>query len=276
MFKKLIPLKPAEHKQMRLLPINQYDFARAELVAPFVIDEVVNIAHEYPIIFPAGSKLPVALMGVEKNSNAYIAANGSWLADYIPAHIRHYPFNLVAVPSNADAVNKTGKAEKAGKAAKKSVDNKAPKKPTEFIIMLDTESPFVSASEGELIFSEDGKFMTQAEEKVRILQMMQNRLHYTQSIVTAIDQAGILVDRPIRIKVSGAQDREIKGVRMIDEQALNRMDDKSFNLLRQAGALPLIYAALFSWVNFRQGPFGKSHQVPDEPAIFDDEVIKFG
>jgi hypothetical protein len=66
----------------------------------------------------------------------------------------------------------------------------------------------------------------------------------------------------------------VTGVRVIDEAALNKLDDAAFNKLRAAGALPLVYASLLSWANFRQGPIGKSHPLPAAPTPTDDDMIR--
>ena len=98
MFKTLAPLKFSDHADLRFLPNPGYSFAREELVAPIVIDEIADVAREYPIIFPTGSALPVALMGVQRESNAYVSPNGAWRANYIPAYIRYYPLAITRIP----------------------------------------------------------------------------------------------------------------------------------------------------------------------------------
>jgi hypothetical protein len=94
-------------------------------------------------------------------------------------------------------------------------------------------------------------------------------------LVQAIDAAGLLVERAIRIKREGELDRQVTGIRVIDEAALNKLDDAAFNSLRKSGALPLVYASLLSWANFRQGPIGKSHPLPLPSGMLDDDVIRF-
>lgn len=254
MYKKLTPLKPAEHADLRLLPVTDYSFSRGELLAPIVIDEIADVAREYPIVFPVGSALPVALMGVEKDSNAYVGLDGSWRATYIPAHIRHYPLAIVRVPSQ---------------------DGESESDPLRFAVLVDEESPFVSRVHGEPIFDGEGKAAGVAQQKMRIMDLMRARAGITQTLVKAIDEAGLLVERAIRIKREGEQDRQVTGIRVINETALNELDDAAFNKLRAAGALPLVYASLLSWANFRQGPIGKSHPLPANPTEMEGDLIRF-
>lgn len=257
MYKQLTPLKSTDHSHLRLLPVTDHSYARSELVAPIVIDEIADVAREYPIVFPTGGALPVALMGVEKDSNAYVGVKGEWLANYIPAHIRQYPLTMARVPGAAATPKDESQADA----------------PERFVVLLDVESPLVSATDGEPLFRADGKPGPAAAQRMRLMEQMPTRARLTQRLVQAIEAAGVLTERAIRIRRTGEADRQVTGVRVIDEAALNKLDDATFSQLRASGALPLVYAALLSWANFRQGPIGRSHPVPVAPA---DDVIRFG
>ena len=259
MYKNLTPLKVADHASLRLLPVTDYHFARGELVAPIVIDELADVAREYPIVFPVGSSLPVAMMGVEQGANAYVDANGQWLAIYIPAHIRHYPLALTSLPAETPPAGPSAQTQSRGR----------------FAVLVDVESPFVSALSGDALFNADGKLGQAAQPKLRIMEQMQKRVGVTQRLVQAIDEAGLLAERPIRIQRGGEPDRQVTGVRVIDEAVLNKLGDEAFNKLRASGALPVVYASLLSWANFRQGPIGRSHPLPPPAGLLDDDVIRF-
>jgi hypothetical protein len=260
MFKKPTPLDPQKHTHLRLLPTTDYAFARSELVAPIVIDEMADVAREYPIMFPKGSPLPVAMLGVTQGANAYVSTTGQWLAHYIPASIRHYPMTIRSVPAQPN---------EAGKEPAQAAQGR-------FVVLLDMESPYVSETQGESVFDEAGQPRALAQQKMKILNLMQSRAGLTRRLVKAIEEAGLLVERVIKVKSSTGEEHGVKGVRVIDEKALNQLDDAAFNKLRAAGALPLVYASLLSWANFRQGPIGKSHPLPAAAPAMGDDVIRFG
>jgi hypothetical protein len=271
MYKKLTPLKKSDHADLRLLPVKDYDFARSELIAPIVIDEIAKVAREYPIVFRKGVALPLALMGVEKDSNAYVGADGQWLANYIPAHLRHYPMAIARVPlATASKDNEKNKT----KAKTKEKIGETPEQ-ARIVVLIDVASPCVSATQGSPVFDADGKLTTVADKLVKMMELMQARAGLTQRLVKMIDEAGLLVERRIRIQREGQEDRQITGIRLIDEAALNKLDDAAFNKLRASGALPLVYASLLSWANFRQGPIGKSHPLPAASPEKGDDVIRF-
>lgn len=262
MFKKPTPLKPAEHADLRMRPIQDYGFARDVLVAPFIIDEVADVAREYPIVFPVGSSLPVALMGVQQGGNAYVASNGQWLASYIPAHIRHYPLALMPLPVSQGEAGGQGSAQ-AAEAQRR------------LAILVDMGSELIGRTEGELLFDQDGKLTGLAQQSVQLMERLHARTPVTQGLVRAIENAGVLIEQSIRIQRAGAAPQEVKGLRMINETALNKLDPEAFLKLRAAGALPLVYAALLSWANFRQGPIGRSHSLPAPADMMDNDVIRF-
>lgn len=254
MFKQLTPLKPAEHADLRIRPVQDYGFARNVLVAPIIIDEIARVAREYPIVFPAGAALPVALMGVQKEGNAYVASGGQWLANYVPAHIRHYPLAMAQLPVPKD---QAGESE--------------PK----LAVLVDVQAECVSRTEGELLIGPDGKLSGPAQRRVRLMERMRARTPLTRALVRAIEEAGLLVEAPIRVQQGEGPVQEVKGVRVIHETALNQLEPAAFEKLRAAGALPLVYAALLSWVNFREGPIGRSHSQQPAENPMDNDVIRF-
>jgi hypothetical protein len=255
MFRKLVPLRNAVHADLRVQRLKRYDFARGEIMAPIVVDELADVAREYPIMFPKGMARPVALMGVEKGNNAYVAADGQWRASYVPAHIRHYPFALAKLP-DAQAGGEGREANSVSMA-----------------VMIDVESDAVGTAAGQPVFS-DGKLTPAIKSVVDMMQRLAQREGVTALLVSAMDEAGVLVERAIRIKSASGEEKRVTGLRVVDEKALNALDEAAFNKLRKSGALPLVYAALLSWANFRQGPIGKSYPVPTAPDL-GQETIQF-
>lgn len=237
MYKRLVALDHARHAKLRVEPPTDYGFARSTLSVPVVIDEIADIAREYPIVFPQQGSMPVALMGVQAGSNAYLGPDGQWRATYVPAYLRVYPFAAVRVPLSPDA------------------EGAEPR----IVVAIDEASPLVQEDEGAPIFGNEGQPTGPAAAAVELLRRLHAAAPRTEALVQAIDSAGLFLEQPIRIRAEGRQDREITGIRVLNENALNALSADAFEVLRRAGTLPLIYAALLSWANFRQGPIGKSH-----------------
>ena len=257
MFKNHIPLKFTDHSSLRVCETNDYSFAKAEVLVPIVFDEMADIAREYPIIFPENDTgLPCALMGLEADQNAYIGDEGRWLATYIPAYIRRYPFMLA----------NTGKGEG---------DKER------FVVVFDPEASHFKDPNGHQVFNPDGSLTQHMENRFALLQAMQKRIPRTIELVKVLENSGLLIERTVTVKKAD-QTRQITGFRVVDEKALNELPEDAFLELRRKGALPLIYAHLLSWANFRQGPIaGKYPDLMskagrgDIPFHFEDDAIDF-
>ena len=255
MFKKHVPLKFADHRNLRVFESNDYSFAKDETLAPIVFDEMADIAREYPIIFPKnGSGLPCALLGLEPGHNAYIDDEGRWLGTYIPAHIRRYPFMLATSGDLEGDLNR-------------------------FVVVFDPDAKHFMDPNGHQVFTHDGKPTQHMTNRFALLQQMQKTTPRTIELVKVLDDSGILVERTVTIKKAG-QANQITGFRTIEEKKLNGLPDAAFMELRRAGALPLIYAHLLSWANFRQGPIaGKYPDLMskagkgDVPFMFEDQTL---
>jgi hypothetical protein len=75
----------------------------------------------------------------------------------------------------------------------------------------------------------------------------------TSRMVSEIRAAGLLIERSIRVKTKDRGEVQVKGLEFVNEKLLNELPHDAFAKLRDAGALPLIYAHLLSMANLRQG-----------------------
>jgi hypothetical protein len=251
------PLKFSEHGKLHVLETNDYSYARGELLVPIVFDEMADVAREYPIVFPDNkSDMPYALMGLEAGQNAYVGADGRWAASYIPLAIRQYPFSLQrARPGQGDHER--------------------------FIVMFDPKAPQLTEPHGHPVFTSDGQLSEHMQERIKLLERLQKRGAATRHMTQALRSAGVLVERVVSIH-TGAGVRKIADMQVVDEPKLNRLGGEAFNALRREGALPLAYAHLLSWANFRQGPIGGKYPDlsaraggTDAPFLFDQGVLRF-
>lgn len=262
MFERKEALKPAQHGGLRVFETNDYSYARGEVLAPIVIDEMADIAREYPIVFPDNqSGLPCALLGIEDGQNAYVDDHGRWQGIYIPAHIRRYPFML----------------GKAGQAAAPAAQDK-----DRYIVLFDPDAPHFQDANGHPVFTLAGELTPHAQRRLALLESIQKAVPATQALVAAIDALGLLVERTIQVNKGGKLTNVVKGLKVVDEKKLNQLPDADFVSLRNKGALPLVYAHLLSWANFRQGPLAGKY--PDLAAkadskqpsfLFESDIISF-
>ncbi len=87
-----IPISLDRHKSLCVEP-GKYQFASQVNSIPLTATEIPHASREYPIVFAGEEKiLPIVVLGVESDQNAYISEDGTWSADYVPAFARQYPF----------------------------------------------------------------------------------------------------------------------------------------------------------------------------------------
>lgn len=237
----LAPLRPDLHAALCLRPGGDYHFARSLLLAPIVVDELAEAAREFAIVFPAGSALPCALLGVQQGCNAYVGADGAWQARYVPAYLRHQPFAL-------------GAAQPGGQAP---------------LVLADLASPLLGTPPGEALFDARGLPAAGLQSAIDLMQALQSRHGLTSALVQAIDSAGLLVERQVEVRPAVGPVQRISGLRVVSEPALNALDGPAFDRLRRAGALPLVYAHLLSFAHLRLGPIGRAHPLPGAAALHD-------
>jgi hypothetical protein len=221
MFETIEPLSAQQHKSLRFQPARDYGFARGLQVAPLAIREVFDAARCFPVVFPPGDDPnPHALLGLDRDSNAFVDADGRWLADYVPAHVRRYPFILQRTQTDGT-----------------------------YNLALDPRAPQFQGADGEALFEADGSLGPPAERARDFLQTFQQEIEQTRQLFQPVVQAGVLADRQLKARGADGQERRVQGFRTVDETALRELDDKTFLAWRDNGVLGALYACLLSLRN---------------------------
>jgi hypothetical protein len=224
MFEKIVVLNSTQPSALRLAPTTDWRFCASELLVPLAYTEMADAAREYPLVFLNDKPLVYALLGFEQGVNAYVADDGRWRAHYRPARLRAYPFALAPVPGQ------TGR----------------------FALVMDADAPQLLQPQGEPLFV-GGQPGPELKARKALLEAMAQAEPATRRVVQAIRAAGLLVDRAVQVREPAPDRPALGGFQVIDERALNALPDAAFAALRQAGALPLVYAHLLSMANLRQG-----------------------
>ncbi|EXJ15989.1 SapC family protein [Imhoffiella purpurea] len=214
----IIPVSREVHADKHWRRFESYAFARRMMAVPLVASEIPNASTSMPLAFMRQDEryLPVALMGLEQDSNLFVSPDGRWLARYLPLALRAYPFSL--------ALTKEG----------------------EQILCVDESSGLVGeGAGGEPFFTPQG---SPSEGLTEIMVMLrQTEAHRVASAAACALLAGQSLFRPWPISVKGdAGERQLEGLYQIDESLLNELPDDAFLSLRQAGALSMAYFQLLS------------------------------
>lgn len=221
MFKKIAPLSFEKHKTTRVKAINSFDFVAKTHMASVMVHEFSKVAPTYPIVFlqdpNSDAFKPVALLGLEEGENLFIQ-NDKWMASYIPAIVRRYPFVLA-----------NGKDDK------------------RFTICIDEDSDFVSdkGEDGQLLFNDKGEPSEALERVKKYLQELQQMEMFTVEFSRYLAEKNLFTPLNMNLKV-GEQVKSVTGAYMLNEERLNGLSSETFEEMRKKNYLPVIYAHLGS------------------------------
>jgi len=219
MFKKVVPIMESRHKDLKLKPIDNFDFAKNINIASIMVHEFSKVLAIYPILFledkANNSFKPVCLLGLKEGENLFVK-KGKWQASYIPAIIRRYPF----------ALSKTEEDDK-------------------YLICIDEESKFLNKKDGEPLFNKDGSTGEVIEKMKIYLTELQQMEKFTNEFCKVIKEYDLFTPLNINIK-SKNEEKNINGAYMINEEKLNKLSNTKFLDLRKKQYIPAIYAHLSS------------------------------
>ena len=233
MFVKVEPLDRKKHAGLKFKPASDYAFAKTQATAPLPAMEVLEASRHFPIVFQgpdqsgASSLIPQALLSLVQGQNAFVGKDGQWQSNYIPAHIRRYPFILGSLGQDQ-----------------------------QFAIMIDVEAPQFKNDDGEALFTggEDGNEVkaSQTVETAReFLGRLQGQIESTQELLKPLEETDILVTRQMEVRLDNRR-MVLSGFRSVDEDKLRALDDKTLADWVRSGLMHVVFAHLQSLANVRE------------------------
>lgn len=214
-------LDKAQHVHLRYTPVAGYGFAAALTNVPLGAQEIVLASAHYPILFPQDGQpvLPIALLGLS-DRNVFVDDRGQWTVDYVPAAVRRYPFVL-------------------GDASGGQSDT--------LLLAADLAAPHFQNTNGQALFGEDGQPTEIVANALGFLEAHQRSLLSTQAALAELDAKGVLVAKTLTIQNSDGQ-RLIGGFRVVEDAALNALDDATLAAWARNGLLQIVHA---HWASLR-------------------------
>jgi hypothetical protein len=214
-----VPINNELHQGKRWLRIPSYEFAKNEMVSAIFANELPDAIHSLPVAFIKHEDrfVLVAVMGLKPNENLLLTDTHQWLPGaYIPLNYRTRPFALLEMPNNREQQ------------------------------ALCIDDSFLSDEViGEALFNEDGKITKVVEDIFNLLTHYNSTRFLNEQITSALAESGIIVPWELNVN-EGNTEHPLRGLFRIDEEALNTLSKEAFLTLREAAALPVVYAQLFS------------------------------
>jgi len=225
-YKKVVPLNKEEHKKLSIAPVEDYKHTKDTNSLYIAAVEFLKASKEYPIVFVKSSDqdiYPVVMLGLKNNENLFVGGKGEWLANYIPAYVRRYPFILATTTTNSG---------------------------TNFTVCIDESYPGLnSKNKGEKLFTADGKESALLKQSVKFLQEYQNHFQLTRIFCNNINKLELLEPMQANAELKGGKKFAMRGFLVVNRKKLKELAPAKLAELVQADHMELIYAHLNSLDN---------------------------
>ena len=236
-YNELVPLSSQLHGDWKMRQVQGAPFLATTHAVPLLVEEFMQAQRHYPIVFSVGpDPVPLALMGLNEGVNVFVGEDGLFPPDfYVPAYIRRYPFMLARLRPEAD----------------------------ELSLCVDPTSPVIGPhEEGDAVFT-DGQPSEQTRQILGFCEQFENGSQVTAAFLRELTDNKLLEPGEFSVETQAGQPPHLySGFQMISEDAVKNLRGDVARKLIQSGAMPLIYAQLFSLqrmgeVFARQGQQGK-------------------
>ncbi|MBA5638867.1 SapC family protein [Duganella sp. LX20W] len=212
------------HSALRWQHPTHHAFAAHLPVVALAAHEMAAAARAMPLAFIArnGGYLPVAVLGLQNERNAYVAPDGRWTARYLPEALRLHPFHLL--------------------------DNSA----AERVLCVDESSGLVTDSpDGQPFFDAQGAPAAPLAALLASLRQHEHGRRQAETACAALQRLRLLRPWPISVDTPhGVQ--HTAGLFQIDEAALQQLPGAGLAALHDGGALAMAYAQLHSTHNLAE------------------------
>ncbi|MEX2367854.1 MAG: SapC family protein [Pseudohongiellaceae bacterium] len=215
-----------KHGKLSVKTGDNYDFARNINSVPLMAAEFPPASLEYTVVFTEheDTVMPVAIMGFRNEENLYVGSDGKWLARYIPAFIRRYPF----VFSSSD-------------------DGKS------FTLCIDTEFAGCNQEDrGERLFDADGEQTQYLKNVLEFLKEYQVQYQRTQAFAKKLKELDLLEPMTAQFTTQTGDKGNLTGFMAVNREKLKKLSGDQFRELAQTDELELIYIHIQSLQNFTQ------------------------
>ncbi|MBF0147368.1 MAG: SapC family protein [Magnetococcales bacterium] len=204
-------------------------FAAGTHQVPALGPEFAEGCLHYPIVFArdsTGVVVPLFLLGYREGENLYLDKNGKWLAPYVPAYVRCYPFILA---EGNEGTNETQ-------------------------VWVDQEG-FVQDEDGERLFDESDENSPYLDKVLNLLRDSMTAQKLSLAFGAKLQELGLLVEQVANITLNDGSQYTVQGLLMVDEAKLNQLEDAVILELFHSGHLGWIHCHLLSQANL-QGLLG--------------------
>lgn len=223
MYKNLVVLDKAQHKDLKISPLENLSFAKQTAFVPVVANEVGLVGAGFPVVFTADENPDLVSLVSLGGESLAINAEGKWITSYVPSFFRKYPFSLASTEEN----------------------------PEQKVILIDEESSLFSKSKGKQLFKKSGEQSDTLTHAINFLSAHEKDTVMTKTVAKIIADAGILEEREISVGEGEEKKVLVNGFKVVDREKLNALSDDILADWVRKGIIGLIDAHLKSLDNIQ-------------------------
>lgn len=216
----VVPLNREVHKEHSVAKINDMGFAANVNAIPVMDVEFLQTAAEMPILFTkvADGYLCLAMLGAEKDKNAFVTEDGKWDGQYVPAFFRRYPFVFA----------KTGEDD------------------TLTLCIDEGFSGLNTDGVGERLFDSTGAETGYTQNVIKFTEEFQTSSVRTQAFCKRLEELELLEQSRVDYTLEDGSRGSIDGFFRVNAEKMRALDDADVLALFRAGHLDLIHMHLMS------------------------------
>lgn len=241
-----VSLNKDEHLKAGFLKTPDMQYAQSDLTVPLLIEEVPFAITTMPIMFTRKSTADAgnrdgdiaqyemcALLSLAPGNNLFVTRDGRWLAGYMPAEYRAYPFKALPKPG-------TG----------------------ELTLCFNTDSGLLldnPGSSAERFFTDEGEPVELLKSTMQFLQKCEKNRQITNDAVASLARHNLLTPFKVKVKVDQGEPRLLEGLYTIDEKILRKLSPQALEDLNKNNGLSIAYAQLYA--QHRLKDFNKLYEI---------------
>ncbi|EQB34344.1 hypothetical protein M947_11280 [Sulfurimonas hongkongensis] len=223
MYKNLVMLDKEKHKELKINPLEDLNFAKSATHIPLLANEVAQVGAAFPVVFTAGEAPELTALVSLGGDSLAINEEGKWITSYVPSYLRKYPFSLASTKEN----------------------------PEQKVILIDEDSSLFSKSKGKQLFRKNGDKSETLEHAIDFLTSHENQSSVTLNVAKLIFQSGILEDREISVGEGEEKKVLVNGFKVVNREKLNELSDDVLADWVRKGIMAMIEAHIKSLDNIQ-------------------------
>jgi hypothetical protein len=220
-------LNNVDHQDLKVAPLHGREFGDSVNQMLVFPTEFEALQREYPIFFRRGEDeawQAVVLLGLDREENLFLEADGSWNGRHVPALAARGPFSI-------------GLERGPGGAA------------GEPMIHIDLDDPRVGTDAGEPLFLPQGGNSPYLQEIARRLGDIWDGMEVAPEMFAAFEAAGLIEPVQIEILLSDTERYDLADYSSIAPDRLAALDGETLVALNQPGHLRAAFLVLASQGN---------------------------